>query len=135
MNPDVLLSDLPTFQTMGVEPAREARDIQYELYTGQQEKVQEMFVKTGRARMYKSIWACRLYEIQPSVIHDAFCPLVTPTKVHKDCAKWIKPDDFWNRRNIKQSDLCSDFPEVTKRFPLRTYWKRHSSEEDNWWMT
>ena len=56
-----------------------------------------------------------MFEVQPELQADGGDPLIRPTKVDKRIKTYLHKG-YWNRRNIKQSELCSDFPEAVETF-------------------
>ena len=120
-----LQETMPHPTEFGVQPQAEARDLELPL-TGTIGTPATMGllpapIKTrGKCRMYRAIWACRLYEIQPTVKHDGEFPIKTNTRINI-AGKEFKDPGYWTRLNIKQAKWWTDFPEGMEFYPEKFF--------------
>ena len=106
---------LPQPETMKLTPTTQAQDMTIK---DLEATLGEHFNVKGRARMHLQVWAERMFESQPVMSHGQGYPFAIKEAIPLITKVGTKPEKFkitpgyWNRRNIKQSWLCSDFPEA-----------------------
>ena len=119
----------PEPETWGLRPTNQARDMVVGDLNG---LLGGRIALTGRARVFAPIWATRLFESQPILNHGtgfpfkmgedrAHCPPIPFITTVSPKARSFMAGGYWTRRNIKQSILCTDFPEAIENKQRNIY--------------